>query len=142
MGECAGIYYIIDVIRVRTNPGGLEKIIQQTAELDPYGTNIFMEMEPGSAGVSVIDHYARHILKGYAFRGIKPSGPKQTRAMPFSAAASNGNVRIVKGLWNNNYINELVMFPTKDVHDDQCDATSLCFAQIQRPQRVRAISLK
>jgi predicted phage terminase large subunit-like protein len=142
LAEYDGIYYVIDVKHVRATPGSVEALIRQTAELDPPQTTIWMEQEPGSAGVSNIDHYARNVLKGFPFRGIKPTGPKQTRAMPVSAAASNGNIRIVKGQWNNEFLNELVLFPTKDIHDDIVDSLSLAFSMINRPQGVRAISLK
>ena len=46
-----------------------------------------MEQEPGSAGVTVADHYARHVLSGYTFHAERSTGDKATRAQPLAAAA-------------------------------------------------------
>jgi predicted phage terminase large subunit-like protein len=141
LAEKEGLYYVIDVKHTRSAPGDVENLIKQTAQLDPPRTKIVLEQEPGSAGVNVINRYAREVLKGYDFRGIKTSGPKEVRAQPVSAAASNGNVRLVRGYWNNDFLNELSLFPTKGVHDDQTDALSLAFSQMQKPGQMQAVSL-
>jgi predicted phage terminase large subunit-like protein len=43
-----------------------------------------------------------------------------------SAAASNGNIKIVRGSWNNEFLAELEGFPERS-HDDQVDALSGAF---------------
>jgi len=142
MAELGGVYWIIDVQHIRSSPGYVEDLVYQIAVTDPPQTRIVMEQEPGSAGVNVINHYARQVLKGFSFKGIKATGPKEVRAQPLSAAASNGNVKIVRGYWNNEFLNELSLFPTKGVHDDQCDASCLAFQTLQKPREVVAVSLK
>jgi len=139
LAEEDGIYYVVDVQHVRAAPGAVEDLIYQTAEIDPPQTKIFMEQEPGSAGVGIIQHYARNVLKGFTFKGIKATGPKIVRAQPVSAAASYGNIKLVRGYWNNDFLNELSIFPTPRVHDDQVDALSLAFVQIQIPRTVVAV---
>src|SRR5262249_38513001 len=49
-------YVLLDVRRVRTTPQGVEQLVRQTAEQDGPTVPIWLEQEPGSAGVVVIDH--------------------------------------------------------------------------------------
>ncbi|WP_440952045.1 phage terminase large subunit [Methanococcoides sp. FTZ1] len=119
----AGIYYVVDVQRVRKNPGAVETLIQQTALADGVDVPILMEQEPGSSGVNVISHYSRHVLAGFNFRGLKSTGNKVVRAGPISAAAANRNVKLVQGNWINAFLAELEQFPEVG-HDDQVDALS------------------
>jgi len=67
---------------------------------------------------------------GYDYRGVPSTGDKITRAKPFSAACQNGNVKLVRGPWNNEYLYELEMFPQEGVHDDQVDASSGAFNEL------------
>ena len=48
------------------------------------------------------------MLTGYAVFADRPSGDKDTRMLPFIAQAEAGNVRLVAGAWNADYIEELV----------------------------------
>lgn len=129
MAEKNGIFYIIDMKRVRRSPLGVEQLIRQTAELDTIAVEIFMEQEPGSAGVNTIDHYAREVLKGYRFTGIKTTGSKALRAAPLSSAAEHGNVKLVRGEWNKAFLDEVETFPIGS-HDDQVDAASGAHEQL------------
>jgi predicted phage terminase large subunit-like protein len=130
MCEQGGKYWIIDVVRERKAPSDIEKLIKQTAELDGRRVEIFMEQEPGSAGVALIEHYTLNTLKGFAFKGIKTTGNKADRSRPMAAAVDNENVKIVRGPWNKIFIEECVVFPQKEYHDDQVDAASGSFAQL------------
>lgn len=136
-GEGEGRYYILDMQHVQDTPLAVQKLIAQTALDDEarYGRNrvvIYMEQEPGSSGVNTIDTYTREVLMGYDFHGIRSTGSKEERANPFSAAAEAGNVFIVQGRWNTDYLDELTAFPTVAVHDDQVDASSGAFARLRR----------
>lgn len=130
-----GQYYIKGITRFQKTPADTEKIIKQIAEIDGIATKIFMEQEPGASGLIAIDHYARDILQGYAFTGIKSTGSKTVRAQPLSAAAENGNVKICKDCqWVEDALYELVAFPTKGIHDDIVDALSGAFTQLNVKQ--------
>jgi len=124
-----GIFYIIDMKHVRATPQGVEKLIKQTAELDGRETTIYIEQEPGSSGVNLIDYYRRHILLGYTFYGDKVTGSKEVRANPLSAAAEAGNVKLVRGPWISEFLDELITFPF-GAHDDQVDAVSGAFVEV------------
>lgn len=129
VAEAQGIYYIIDVRRIRATPKGVEDLVRQTAELDGKAVNIHMEQEPGSSGVNTIDHYRRVVLKGYSFYGDKKTSNKVERAQPFSAAAEAGNVKLVKGSWNKDFLDEAEQFPVGK-HDDMVDVASGSMAML------------
>jgi predicted phage terminase large subunit-like protein len=128
--ERDGKFYILDVIRQRLKPDEVEKVIQSTAIKDGHNVEIFVEQEPGSSGVLLADHYIRRVLKGFACKFIKNTGDKEANAKPFAAAVSNGNVSLLRGGWNKQYIEELIVFPQVGFHDDQVDASSGAFNQL------------
>lgn len=131
--EKDGIYWIVDMRRTRTTPKGVEDLIKQTGEMDGKRTHIFMEQEPGSSGVNTIDHYRRYILKGYTFQGVPATGSKELRAFPLSAAAEAGNVYLVRGAWNKDFLDEADVFATQAAeHDDQVDAVSGAFEALNK----------
>jgi predicted phage terminase large subunit-like protein len=74
----------------------------------------------------MLSHYSRNVVSGYAFRGHRTTGSKEVRANPLSAAAENGNVKLLRASWNRDFLNELEAFPL-GAHDDQVGATSGAF---------------
>lgn len=118
-----GRYYVCDLRRARATPAGVEALVRQTAELDGRDVDVWMEQEPGSSGVKVIDDYARRVLPGFTFRGNKTTGSKEVRANPLSAAAEARNVLLVRGPWIGDFLDEAEAFPG-GAHDDQVDAVS------------------
>jgi predicted phage terminase large subunit-like protein len=108
---------------VDARPKEVEENIKQTAYEDGKSVPIYMEQEPGSAGVNTIDHYAREVLKGFDFRGNRATGSKELRANPVSSAAEHGNVKLMRGPWITAFLDEAEIFP-KGTHDDQVDAVS------------------
>ena len=118
------------------DPSGLPRLravladaAQAHAQMDGRRTEIGMEQEPGSSGVMTIDYYRRKILVGYDFRPDKKVGDKQTRANPVSSAAEAGNIWLVAGRWNRDFLDEVSLFPN-GAHDDQVDAFSGAFASL------------
>jgi crotonobetainyl-CoA:carnitine CoA-transferase CaiB-like acyl-CoA transferase len=80
-------------------------------------------------------------LPGYDLIGLRSSGDKVTRARPFSAAVANGNVRLVRGPWITDWLDEFASFPEACNHDDQVDSAVGAFtylAGLGLPQRKRA----
>jgi predicted phage terminase large subunit-like protein len=134
MAEKSGIYYILDIIRVRKSSGDVEDLIKATAYADGRGVVIFMEEEGGSAGKDVSRYYARNVLRGFAFKPVRSTGSKVVRAAPLSSAAQQGLVKIWAPPgrpipWLRDYFEELELFPV-GAHDDQVDATAGAFAQL------------
>jgi predicted phage terminase large subunit-like protein len=114
---------IEDIVGIRADPGGVEALIAQTAALDGKRTAIRIEQEPGSSGKDVIAHYVTDVLQGYDIEGVRSTGSKEERAAPVSSQAKVGNIRLVRGEWNNDFLSEAVRFPL-GAHDDQVDAVS------------------
>lgn len=127
-----GLYYVLDVRRVRLPPSGVEMLIKNTASQDAGHVKIWIEQEPGSAGVDSIDYYHRFILPEYRFEGDKVTGPKKLRAEPFSGQCRAGNVKLLRGPWINPFLDELDAFGADPpaVHDDQVDAASGAYAKL------------
>jgi predicted phage terminase large subunit-like protein len=130
-----GVYYVLDVRRVRATPGQVETLVQQTAQADGKAVTVGMEQEPGSAGVAQVQRYAA-LLAGWTFRAERVTGDKVTRASPFSSQAEAGRVVVLRGAWSGAYLDELEAFP-EGGHDDQVDATSGAFAKLVGPQAGR-----
>lgn len=136
-----GIAYILDVRRARVKGEKVEQLIAQTAYEDGPGVAVRMEQEPGSSGKALADQYARYVLPGYDFQAIRATGDKVTRARPFAAAVANGNVRIVRGSWLTDWLDEFSSFPEACSHDDQVDSAVGAFTHLTGlglPQRKRA----
>ena len=126
-----GVLYVIDVVRFRGAPLVNESTIRRTAEVDGKSVRIYMEQEPGSAGVNDIDNYARKVLLGFSFWPEKTTDSKIVRADPLSAYAERGNVKIVKGRWNNDFLDEFEIFP-QGRHDDIVDSTAGAFSILSK----------
>ena len=124
----SGIWYIEDVVRFRGRPQEVEATIEQTAALDTKEVEIGLWKDPGQAGVFEASYYIRKLV-GYTVRAYPQVKDKVTYAKPFSAQAEAKNVRLVRGRWNENYIQELEEFP-EGAHDDQVDASSGGFAAL------------
>lgn len=132
-----GQVYVVDVERFRESPGKVELRMLQTAILDGYGTTIYIQEEPGSAGKGWVSSIARHTLSGFEVRGDPntPTKSKAAKAKPLSAAAESGHVSVVAGAWNEDFFDELELFtenPEDYETDDQVDATAGAFNKITR----------
>lgn len=139
-----GIAYVLDVRKIRARGDKVEQLIAQTAAEDGKTVAIRIEQEPGSSGKALIDQYARYVVPGYDLIGLRSSGDKVTRARPFAAAVANGNVRLVRGPWITDFLDEMASFPEACNHDDQVDSVVGAFtylAGLGLPQRRRAAIL-
>lgn len=135
-----GISYVLDVKRARVKGEKVEQLVSQTAYEDGKTVAIRMEQEPGSSGKALVDQYARYIVPGYDFMGIRATGDKVTRARPFAAAVANGNIRVLRSPWLTDWLDELASFPEAVTHDDQVDSAAGAFTHLTGlglPQRKR-----
>lgn len=134
-----GQWVIADMQRTQSTPREVERLVYQTAVQDGFGVPVWMEQEPGSSGVTVIDHYRRNVLVGYEFRADKKTGSKELRAKPLSAAVEAGNVSIVVGLWNRAFLDEMALYP-RGINDDQCDSATGGFHVLSTTRRSRILA--
>lgn len=134
-----GRWVVSDIIRGQWSPQAIEKIVAQTAATDGISVPIRIEQEGGSSGKHIIDHYHRNVLVGYNFAGARPTGDKVVRANPVASAAEAGNVDIVVGRWNAEFLDELSLFPM-GAHDDIVDALSGAFNHLAFARRARLLA--
>jgi predicted phage terminase large subunit-like protein len=120
-----GIFYVEDAVRLRGTPARVEEAIRNTARVDGPQVRIVLEQDPGQAGIAEASYYVR-ALAGYDVRTVRVDRDKETRARPASAQVEAGNVKLVRGPWNEALIQELENFPD-GAHDDQVDALSGAF---------------
>ena len=89
---------------------------------------IGIEQEPGSGGKASAETSIRN-LAGFSVHADRVSGDKVSRAGPFAAQAEAGNVKLLRGAWNQGYLEELCAFPLAALKD-QVDATSGAFNKL------------
>ena len=135
-----GMIYVEDVVRGQWSYHERDTIIEQTAERDHRKYKgevvIIAEQEGGSGGKEVMHQMItklgrfpvqRDIVGGKQTRfesGVTlPGQAKITRAMPLAGQAEAGNVHLVKGAWNLDFLEELVSFP-ESAQADQVDGVS------------------
>lgn len=128
-------FYVRSVFRFRKGPGDTEAEIVRCCKLardlvTPDALSVGIEMEGGSSGKMA----ARALvtaLAGFAVTPTRATGDKRTRALPAATQAQFGNIYIVKGDWNREFVSELLAFTgdpkTSGAHDDQVDALSGAF---------------
>lgn len=129
---------IADVRRARLGPDGVRKLVSDTADLDGDEIPISLPQDPGQAGKAQARDFTVR-LAGYRVRIEPQSGSKETRAEPLAAQIEAGNVDIVTGPWNRDFIEELRHFP-RGVYKDQADAASSGFNAVA-PKRQRKTGL-
>lgn len=131
MGKTAQDQYVIlDVVRDRWSALKREQVIQQTAAMDGKSVYIRMEQEPGSGGKDSADASVR-ALAGYNVKAVPSTGSKSLRAEPFAVQVEAGNVLLLKGDWNKEYMDELRVFPNGK-HDDQVDSSGGAFNELTK----------
>lgn len=125
-----GRFVIADGINIRRPANIVRDVIRNTAAQDKSNYNrvtTVIPQDPGQAGkdqsASLINY-----LAGFRVKSVRETGPKQTRAEPLSAQWQAGNIDIIAGEWNKDYLREMNAFPGGD-HDDYVDASSGAFLE-------------
>jgi len=137
-GPVDGVYYVEHAITGKWTTGARNKVIRQVAETDGKAVKIRIEQEPGSSGLDTARDLVK-LLAGFAIRPDRVTGDKDVRLEPFAAQAEGGNVKLVRGDWNGDYIEELCAVPTGR-YRDQADATAGAFNELSRTGWVRGAS--
>lgn len=122
-------YYIMDVKRERATPHNVELLLKSTSEQDGPQCLHALPQDPGQAGKSQKVTLTA-LLTGHNVRFSPETGSKIVRAVPLSAQCEGGNVYVVRGAWNDAYINEMASFPAGK-YSDQVDASSRAFSYVQ-----------
>lgn len=121
LGPVDGIFYIEDIIAGRWSALGRERVIKQAADADGYEVIIRHEQEGGSGGKESAEATTR-MLAGWDVSRHLPTGDKVVRSGPFRAQVEAGNVKLIRGDWNEAFLRQCHGFSPKAGLKDQVDA--------------------
>lgn len=119
----SGMFVVLDVVSVRARPHEVDQLIDRTAQQDGRGVRIGFWQDPGAAGKAEADRHVRR-LAGWAVSTRIAALNKVAYAKATSSQAEKGNVKLLRGPWNDAYLSEHEGFPDS-AHDDIVDAESL-----------------
>lgn len=120
--------YIGDMVRFRGEPATVEERIKAVAKADGIGVAGSLPQDPGQSGKFQVNYLVSKLI-GYDYTFSPESGDKATRAAPLAAQAYAGNVFLVDGAWNNEFLREAETFPAGR-YKDQIDACSRALARL------------
>jgi predicted phage terminase large subunit-like protein len=115
--EDNGIIYVEDVVSAQLTL--VDSLIKQTAISDSKQCKIREGSGSGKATIKT----RSIMLAGWDYAASPETDDKVSRANPFRAQCEAGNVRLVRGNWNEDYLSELCSFPVGKF-DDKVDASS------------------
>lgn len=136
--DARGMFYVIDVERFQGTPMTVAERILNVASQDGGNVRIGIEQDPGQAGKAEAEGHVR-ALAGFRAELNAVHEAKGMRARPLSAQAEAGNVKILRGAWNDTYLRELANFDASDsCMADQVDASSGAFHLLTN--KIRGVS--
>lgn len=130
MRRVGDVYYVLDAIAEQASPGRTDTLMRNTASQDGQAVVVRFEREGGASGVRDA-RTTTAMLAGYDVRAVPPQGDKVMRAKGLAAQAEAGNVKVVRGAWNDRFLRTLHQFPD-GAHDDAVDAASGAFNELAR----------
>ena len=127
-----GITYILDMTNEQISPARTNTTIKNTAKQDGKKVAIRFEQEGGASGKR--DAYnVVTAMQGFDIQGIPSTKDKVKRAQPLAAQALAGNVKLLSGAWNEEWLTQMHGFPDLP-HDDVPDSASGCYNALTGPQ--------
>lgn len=119
-------YIVEDVCRFRDRFQGVFQEIVRCAKEDGADVQIIIPADPGAAGKAYAQQLVRDLADLGFYSKIKTTNQnKLTRFAPYASVSEAGFVKLVRGQWNDTYIDELEAFDgDRNKKDDQVDASS------------------
>jgi predicted phage terminase large subunit-like protein len=126
-----GQYIVLHAVRRAYSAANVRNLVKSTAITDRaewgcYKTHI--PQDPGQAGKEQAASYIK-FLSGFSVETHVINGNKITRAEPLAAQWQSGNVLLLQGDWNEEFLLEMEGFPD-GLHDDYVDAASDAFKAV------------
>jgi predicted phage terminase large subunit-like protein len=125
LGE-SGKVYLHDMVRYREDEDFVwDEIVRIAQHVDGRHVAVRIEQEGAASGKMVIGRFARD-LPGFDVDGHTISRvAKLDRARAWVSFIKHGGFKILEGAtWVTTFLNEITVFPTKGIHDDQVDVVS------------------
>lgn len=126
--KCRGMFVVSHAQKARWSPGEVAKNLRKLTVADGHGCVQDMPQDPGQAGLAQKASFAA-MLAGYPVRFTPESGSKEDRARPVAGQAEAGNLYIVEGPWNEEFLSELEVFP-RGRYKDLVDALTRAFQSL------------
>lgn len=126
-----GTTVVEDVIRGQWSAGERENRVYQAAQRDKseyVRYAIWFEQEPGSGGKESAENSIRR-FKAFNANADKVTGEKVVRAEPYAAQVQHGQVSLLAGNWNRDFLEEHEQYPLGKFMD-QVDATAGAFNKL------------
>ena len=123
---------VSNVVRFREEPGPTTRRTVATVEADGRDTLQVLEQEGGSAGKRDASSWATGALFGHRVEFERRTGNKATYLKPISTLAEFSRIIVLRGPWNDEFIDELCSFPIG--HDDQCDGLSTAYTRVGKSE--------
>ena len=121
------VFYILNVMRKRMNWHELKRAVGRYADLEQNRIGL----ESVSGFIAACEEIKLDRLGKNIVVALTPKGDKLTRANPWLAKVEAGRVRVVRGQWNYDFVEELRTFPDGK-HDDQIDAVTLAWVMVAK----------
>jgi predicted phage terminase large subunit-like protein len=109
--------YIRGMVRGRWEYPEMKRMIIQTAKTD--GKSVVIGIEDTSSGMIVIQDLKRDPeMHGYIIKALPVKADLVIRSSPWADLAAGRKVYLVRGEWNYDFLDEVIVFPG-GAHDDQ-----------------------
>lgn len=116
LAQCGGLYYVIDVLRLKVPEAEFRSRVKALCE--QWGAQFVVSYVAPTEQPN-IDLLAQEMP---AF-GMRAVADKKTRALPTAAGWNLGRIKVLSGKsWTRDFVSEVVGFTGSDRHDDQVDA--------------------
>ena len=104
-----GTFVIEDMKRGQWSALEREKTLLRTVENDAVALelnySVYVEQAPGSGGKESAENSVR-MLRGHRAFADKVTGNKELRAEPYAAQVQGGNIKLLVGGWNGDFLDE------------------------------------
>jgi predicted phage terminase large subunit-like protein len=129
----SGTVYIRDVIKMKAEWPDVRKVLINTALAEP-GVQVGVESAMhGLAGFQELTREPK--LVGTSLRSIRIDKDKISRALPIASRAEAGKLKLIRGNWISDFLDEATSFPHGQ-HDDQIDSVSGAFGMLKEPRKI------
>lgn len=134
---------VINSVWEQRSPSSVIDLMLSTAQLDGVFTSCRWELEGGSAG-KFVEEQITSKMKRFDAAAIKPMGDKITRASPFGSAAMRGEVALLRGSWNEEYLGALQRFDgtPKVLVNDLTDSSSGAYHSLYHEDEAAIVARK
>jgi predicted phage terminase large subunit-like protein len=128
LSYAADALYIFGIVMLQDEWPEVEKVIEQTAQIDGTGVPVGVEATGTQSGFV---QSLQNTLYTFSVDGYNVHADKLLRALPWISWARRGKVYLVRGPWVTDFLEEAAKFTgLNDAHDDQIDAVSGLFVML------------